>query len=137
MRRIDNNHTIVFPYMVDLPMDLYNLTEPLAFDNVVYELHFYQPFQITHQGINTGDSVRTEYPNGPSSPYYNPSYFGLYDSTTMKKEANLNTLKAFSDKYNVPVLVGEFGCVDWSPNWSVSRWLADAINIFEKYGWSW
>ena len=137
IRSIDATRTIVFPFMTGVSTDVFNLTEPLAFDNVVYELHFYLPFHITHQGINPGDSVRTEYPNSPSSPYYNPSYLGSYDSTNMKKEPLILNLKSFSDKYNVPVLVSEFDCIDWSPNWSANRWLSDAINIFEKYGWSW
>ncbi len=138
IRRIDTNHIIIVPSMVgNGATDINKISEPLPFSNTMYELHFYQPFQITHQGINTEDSVRTEYPNSPASPYYKASYLGAYSSANLLQEAKLTTIQSFTTKYNIPVYVGEFTCVSYAPNWSSTRWVTDVSSIFENLGWAW
>ncbi len=138
IRKIDTNHVILMPAMVDNGSDdPYKITEPLPYNKATYEVHFYSPFQITHQGINASDNIRTEYPNSSASAYWNPGYFGAYGATQMLADTKIQAAKKFADRYNVPIFVGEFTCVDYAPNYSTAKWNLDAIKIYENWGWSW
>jgi hypothetical protein len=44
-------------------------------------------------------------------------------------------VRAFQQKYQVPIFVGEFGCARFAPG--VEVWLRDQIELYERYGWSW
>ncbi len=134
VRRIDTNHIIVMPSGVG-SQDIFRLTELLPYRKVAYEYHSYLPFEFTHQGINAADNIRTEYPNTTLSPYYNAGYLGVYGKPELS--ATLTDQRGFSAKYNVPIIIGEFGCVDYSPNYSICRYIKDAVDLFEAEGWSW
>jgi len=43
----------------------------------------------------------------------------------------------FSQQYNVPVWVGEFGCVSTAPNGGQTQWSSDCISLFEQAGFDW
>jgi hypothetical protein len=43
----------------------------------------------------------------------------------------------FGKRYDVPIFVGEFSCVKWAPNKSAESYIADSLEFFESYGWSW
>ncbi len=49
----------------------------------------------------------------------------------------LQPAREFQLKYNVPIYVGEFSTVRWGDPEMSARWLREAIEIFEEFGWSW
>jgi endoglucanase len=134
IRRQDTNHIIVMPSGVG-NQDIFRLTEPLPFKNMVYEYHSYFPFQITHQGINANDSERTEYPNTPTTPGYDATYIGAIGKSDISLDLQLQ--RDFSAKFNAPIYIGEFSCVNYAPNYSNCRYIADVIDLFEIEGWTW
>jgi hypothetical protein len=117
---VDSVHCIVFPWAHDY--NIYDMMLPLPHQNIVYEYHMYDPFEITSQGIN-GFTQSKIY---PSSTY-----------TKIDLNAKLDKLRAFRDRWNVPIYVGEAGCVRYAPRnttgeSSSDRWYKDAISIFES-----
>jgi endoglucanase len=91
--------------------------------NIIYSVHMYLPRQLTHQF-------------GPELPAY--SYQGTIDGVYYDK-AKLKQLfaplKAYQDKYRVPIYIGEFSCIRWAPNNSAYNYIRDCIEIFEEYNW--
>jgi len=44
-------------------------------------------------------------------------------------------VRDFQLRYGARILVGEFSSAVWAKG--ADEWLADAISIFNKYGWDW
>lgn len=91
--------------------------------NIIYSVHMYLPRQLTHQF-------------GPETPAY--SYPGTIDGVYYDKaklKELLAPLKAYQDKYRVPIYIGEFSCIRWAPNNSAFNYIRDCIEIFEEYNW--
>lgn len=49
----------------------------------------------------------------------------------------LESALRFQQTYNVPIYIGEFSAIRWAPDQSAYRYLKDAIELFEEYGWDW
>jgi len=98
-------------------------TRLLADKNIIYSPHFYSPHAYTHQGVL--GQVRWSYP-------------GVIDGVYWDKEqlrVDMKPVIEFQKKHNVPIFVGEFSVVNWAPGGD--RYLKDAIELFEEYGWDW
>ena len=91
--------------------------------NIIYSVHLYQPGQLTGQF-------------GPATPVntYPGTIDGIYYDKAKLKEI-LAPLKAYQEKYRVPIYIGEFGCVRWAPSNSAYNYIRDCIEIFEEYNW--
>ena len=91
--------------------------------NIIYSVHLYQPGQLTCQF-------------GPATPVntYPGTIDGIYYDKAKLKEI-LAPLKAYQEKYRVPIYIGEFGCVRWAPSNSAYNYIRDCIEIFEEYNW--
>ena len=91
--------------------------------NIIYSVHMYQPGKLTGQF-------------GPETPIikYPGTIDGVYYDKAKLKEI-LAPLKAYQDKYRVPIYIGEFSCVRWAPNNSAYNYIRDCIEIFEEYNW--
>jgi hypothetical protein len=101
----------------------------LPFDNLVYSVHMYEPFEFTHQRI--GDprfSSTVDYP-GPVP--------GLGDWNADRLMLELAPVKDFADRHGVEIFVGEFGAVRWAPGASRQRYLQDLVTLFQGWHWSW
>lgn len=125
IRTIDTNHCIVFPWAHDF--NILDMMLPLPYNNIVYEYHMYDPFEITSQGIN-GFTQSKAY---PSNTY-----------TKADLSLKLDKLRAFEARWNAPIYIGEFGCVRYAPRnvaseSSSDRWYLDAVSLFEAEGWPW
>jgi hypothetical protein len=119
--------TRVFVYQVGLGSDPGNFkdsTPPLAADNVVYSPHVYHPHSLTHQNVNEWNQGLAF---GPAVAY------GAEQAATLS--ASIARIAAWHP--NLPKLVGEFSCINWAPNDSASRYIADCIRQFEQAGMSW
>jgi hypothetical protein len=138
VRAVDPNHTIIVEVLENQMLgDLSIRADSAVFNrtlryikNLVYSPHGYSPLAITHQGLNA--TTRRVYPE--SSGTYTANYF--------KNVTYWNEPAKFQNKYNVPIWVGEFACVNWAPKnsygqWTSTRWTQDVINYMESLGWSW
>jgi hypothetical protein len=67
------------------------------------------------------------------------SYPGYINGVYWDKEQMRVNLKPWIDFQaahpEAEILVGEFSCILWSKG--ADKWIRDAIEIFEEYGWSW
>ena len=122
IRKIDPDVTIVVESNgYDSPGG-YTYMSPLAIDNVVYQVHMYEPFAFTHQGIHKGFGP-TAYPDEAKG--WNREY--------MVKR--LTPVREFQKKHGARIYVGEFSAVAWADG--AEKYLADLISIFNEYGWDW
>ncbi len=94
--------------------------------NIIYSVHMYQPQSITHQQFSA-QTPAYSYPGTIDNVYYDKA----------KLKQILAPIKAYQDKYRVPIYIGEFGCIRWAPNNSAYNYLRDCIEIFEEYNWDW
>jgi len=102
--------------------------QPIDVPNVIYSIHFYTPHDITHQGVSKGE------------PYTGASYPSEIKGVKWNKEQLRKMLlpaREFQLKWNVPIFVGEFGCIRWAPGDTGPNYLRDGIDLFEEFGWDW
>lgn len=127
IRSADSAHPIIFePSPGALPQAFVNFS-PISAENIIYSVHFYEPYAFTNQGLQT--SVALAYPSDASSP------IGAVDKSTLAQY--LAPVRQFAATYNAPVYVGEFSAVRWAPGHSAYNYVSDCIALFESYGWSW
>ncbi len=122
IRQVDPNRMVVVEPAPWADVDALNFLTPLAFSNVVYSIHFYHPYTLTHQGI---------YGNPTGVPY--PS--GIWNKAWLSQR--LQPARNWEAKYQLPLYVGEFSIARWSPGNSRYNYLNDVISLFEAEKWSW
>ena len=91
-------------------------------DNIWVSIHVYQPISFT---FNLRPGFR---------------YPGLIDGKLWNKDRLRKYLKkyiSFSRKFDVPILVGEFGVNYRGGYWGELKWLRDIISIFNESNFSW
>ena len=102
--------------------------------NVMYEFHFYKPFQFTHQGASWIPAMRnthTVYP-GKFRDWDNSEKLG----DKMYIASEISRFTAFSRKHNVPLYLGEFGCIRaaYEDGKNGTGWVGDVIDICDENG---
>ena len=103
----------------------FDVLRPTGDPRTVYTVHFYDPHYYTHQ--KPADKVTYPGFRVPGKPNT------AWDKTTL--EAALAPVRAFQQKYHVPIFVGEFGCARYAPG--AEAWFRDQLDLYEQYGWSW
>jgi aryl-phospho-beta-D-glucosidase BglC (GH1 family) len=103
----------------------FGVLQPTGDPRTVYDVHFYDPHYYTHQ--KPGDKISYPGFRVPGQPEV------AWDKATL--EARLAPVRAFQEKYHVPIFVGEFGCARYAPG--AEQWLRDQMNLYEQFGWSW
>jgi endoglucanase len=139
-------------------------TVPLTDKNVVYSLHFYEPFLFTHQGVQFGPAGY-EYLNNVPYPadtnntlwvadklrneisdlrfkYTISDSVRYYGQSGWDRERIFSRVKAVADWakfYGVRVIADEFGTVDEGDTNPVHRetWLKDVREAFEFHNIAW
>lgn len=99
---------------------------PLALDNVIYQVHCYDPHEFTHQFVGGGNRKPTAYP------------FTRPDGTRIDKawqRKNLQPVLDFQKKHGAKIYVGEFSAITWAEG--ADRYIRDEIELFEEFGWDW
>jgi len=142
IRTIDPNHVIFLECIANV---MYSHILPLPFNNIVYAPHSYSPMKITHQGVDAYSGSTT-----PSNTYRNTYPTTALDGTGSAFNAtsfatdNHKAMRTMSQRFNVPVWIGEFSCINWAPaspngagKWTSTEWINDNIATMESYGWSW
>ena len=129
VRSADPARTLVLePSPGARPMAFRTATK-LPYDNLVYSVHMYEPFEFTHQRV--GDPRFTglvDYP-GPVPGQ------GVWNRARL--QAELAPVQQFAERHGVPIFVGEFGAPRWAPGAARERYLSDLLSIFANWRWSW
>jgi endoglucanase len=124
IRKIDNQRTIILG--ASNYNSIYELSRfvRLADENIIYTFHFYEPFLFTHQGADwVGDQEATigvPFPyNAEKFPIINPKAKNTdgeknykeypIDGNEQSVSDKLHIVKSWGDKYDVPLLCGEYG----------------------------
>ncbi len=124
VRKIDRETTIIIESNGWDSADTFTYLSPLAMDNVIYEVHMYQPLAFTHQGVHMdGNGPKFAYPDGKRG--WNIDYI----------RRRLAPVRAFERKHGAKIYVGEFSAVAWAEG--AGQYIADCIAVFEEYGWDW
>ena len=124
IRAIDPETTIIVESNGWDSSDTFAYLSPLAMDNVIYQVHMYQPHEFTHQGVHAnGDYAKFVYPDAKKG--WNIDFI----------KARLAPVRAFEKKHNAKIYVGEFSAITWAEG--AGQYIADCIAVFEEYGWDW
>jgi len=124
IRKIDNRRTLIIG--ASNFNSIYELSRfvRLADENIIYTFHFYEPFLFTHQGAQwVGDQESTVGVPFPYSaekfPILNPKAKNTdgeknyreypIDGNEQSVRDKLQIVKNWANKYDVPVLCGEYG----------------------------
>jgi len=98
-----------------------------ADDNLILTVHFYSPFQFTHQGAEWSAGSR--------------AWLGTtWDGSYVEKQMIRNELEPvlwYSREHGIPVNIGEFGAYSKADMASRARWTAFCARLFEELGFSW
>lgn len=122
VREIDSKTPIIMEANVMDSPSGFGYLSPLAMDNVIYQVHMYEPYDYSHQGVHGEKGfVRIAYPTA------------LHDRAYLEKM--LKPVRDFEARHKAKIYVGEFSASAWAPG--ADRYIADCISIFENYGWDW
>ncbi|HEX3470175.1 MAG TPA: cellulase family glycosylhydrolase [Silvibacterium sp.] len=156
IRSLDTGHTIIATAANygSLP-DLLQL-EPVRDANVIYNFHFYEPYQFTHQGASWGssdwvffkdipypatpDTLAAQMKNVPSDPArYNLFLYGAGGWDRQSISARIAFAAAWARERKVPLICNEFGAFrDTADPASRARWIGDVRSALEEnhIGWA-
>jgi endoglucanase len=124
IRKIDQKRTLLVGASNYNSIYELSRSEPFPDDNLIYTFHFYEPFLFTHQGAdwvgNQEATTGVPFPyNAEKFPDINPKARNTPGEANYRKYKSdgdaqsltdkLMIIKKWSDKYNVPVLCGEYG----------------------------
>ncbi|AWW00634.1 cellulase family glycosylhydrolase [Arcticibacterium luteifluviistationis] len=100
---------------------------PEGDDNIILSIHYYEPFQFTHQGAGWVEN---------SSPWLGTKW----GNTDLEQEAVKRQFKFadyFAKQNNVPINIGEFGAYSMADIDSRELWTTFLARWFEEQGYSW
>ncbi len=158
IRAFDATRTLLFGDIDWYGIGALGKRTPLADTNVIYIVHFYEPFIFTHQGASWAQLASSHDIPWPYSPerwseYY--STFGMSSTTTPSwilqqadryaslgtKESLYNALaeaKKWAVKNNVPVICNEFGVYERSSRMEDrARYYTDLVDVFDELQIPW
>lgn len=156
IRQIDTDHTIIATAAnySGLP-DILQL-EPLRDANVIYNFHFYEPYQFTHQGASwgaddwiyykdipypaTASELDSQMKNVPGDlARYNLYLYGVTGWSSESIAGRIAFAAAWARERNVPLICNEFGAYrDTADPASRARWIHDVRSALETnhIGWA-
>lgn len=109
-------------------IDTLVMSQPLPINNVVYNVHYYEPMPFTHQGASWVSQFANE---------YHASYLGVYGFTSNTIDTAFSKLGAWADKYGVYTTVNEFGAIKYAPESGRAQYLNDVRAAAENHDVGW
>lgn len=91
---------------------------------LIVTVHYYNPFNFTHQGADFAGVTTTNV---------------TWDSTASQINAvknDMEIIKAYSQTKNVPIYIGEFGAIQNADDASRARWAGHLRKVFAEYEFS-
>ncbi|MCS7304340.1 MAG: glycoside hydrolase family 5 protein [Thermoguttaceae bacterium] len=126
IRRSNPHRTVIIgPAQWNNISQLKNLQLPAEDRNIIVTIHYYSPFEFTHQGAafaGRKDKV------------------GIRWGTERDRQAivaDFDQAQAWATKTGRPLYLGEFGVYDRAPPEDRAAWLSFVTRQAEKRGWSW
>lgn len=117
---------IIGPVQWNSIQKLDSLSLPSDDRNIIATVHYYSPFQFTHQGAPWTDQK---------------DKLGVLWKATPEEQAavrnDLDKARAWADKEHRPIYLGEFGAYDKAEMPSRARYVGFVSREAEKRGWSW
>jgi endoglucanase len=98
---------------------------PVTDRHIIATYHYYSPMEFTHQGS----------PWVPQFKLTGQSWGSEADLAVLAKD--FDTVKAWSDKWNRPILLGEFGAYETAPMESRLKYTSAVARAAEKRGFAW
>lgn len=98
-----------------------------ADNNLILTIHYYDPFNFTHQGADWVDG---------STPWLGTKW----ENTNLERDeiiGQFKYLKEFADQNNLPIHIGEFGAFSKADLESRILWSNFLARWFEQQGFSW
>lgn len=96
-------------------------------DNIILTVHYYNPFQFTHQGAEWSEG--------------SDAWLGTkWNDTETERQVVQNDfapLKTMEEQQNIPVHIGEFGAYNKADETSRKKWTTYLARYFESLNWSW
>ena len=103
---------------------------PLRMDNVIYQVHMYEPGAFTHYRVHSEEQKAKP---DPTIAYPSVRGDGRWDKDYLR--AALEPVRRFQLRHGARIYAGEFSAAAWTKG--ADRYLADCISLFEEYGWDW
>ncbi|MBW6537059.1 MAG: cellulase family glycosylhydrolase [Mariniphaga sp.] len=97
-------------------------------ENIILTVHYYNPFQFTHQGA--------EWSGEQSQEWLGTEWLDTETEREVMRQ-EFAPLKAYETQHNVPVHIGEFGAYSKADMKSRARWTTFLSRYLEELGWSW
>lgn len=156
IRQVDTVHTIIATAARYSGLDDLLRVQPVADANVIYNFHYYEPYQFTHQGASWGSSewpffkdipypataemMKNNLANVPDDSARYVLY--LYASGGWNHDSILGRLTFAGDwgkEHHVPVICNEFGAYkNTAPADSRAKWIHDVRTNLDdlQIGWA-
>ncbi len=97
-------------------------------DHIILTIHYYNPFQFTHQGA--------EWVEGDADAWLGTEWKDT-DIERDVVESEFAGLRTLSEEQGIPIHIGEFGAFSTADDVSRSKWTTFLARYFEEQGWSW
>ncbi|WP_303825685.1 glycoside hydrolase family 5 protein [Ruminococcus flavefaciens] len=98
------------------------LDEPFD-ENVIYNMHCYEPLKFTHQGAYWTDAIIPEERMAFEESITSEEYFEELFSTAIAK----------AEKYSTGLYCGEYGCIDVVSPEDTLKWYRTINSVFRKH----
>jgi endoglucanase len=97
-------------------------------ENIILTVHYYNPFQFTHQGA--------EWSGEQSQAWLGTKWLDTETERNVMRQ-DFAPLKALELEKNIPVHIGEFGAYSKADLQSRVKWTTFLSRFLEEQGWSW
>ena len=104
------------------PLTVKDLNQPYD-ENVIYNMHCYEPLKFTHQGAYWTEKIQPEKRYSFSESQITPAYFEELFSSALEK----------AQKHHTALYCGEYGVIDRVSPQDTLEWFITIHDVFEKH----